>query len=167
MPDPMPPCLRARKTTRLLNGNGLRRGLIAFYVDFTSKVADGRKIPKRKVLDIAKEESGPGSDAKNLRPCRRIRRLRRSTQILAKKSANIADNEEVKVVVFPKENPYGRASFNARAPTAATRNPRARDGGNAQGCAAGGQAARCTGGDTKSQGSRRDVLMMPVLEAGR
>jgi protease-4 len=70
------------------------------YVDFTSKVADGRKLPKDKVLEIAKGRIWTGEDAKGLGLVDELGGFDTALN-LAKKSANIAEREEVKVVVFP------------------------------------------------------------------
>jgi len=72
------------------------------YVDFTGKVADCRKLPKEKVLEIAKGRIWSGQDAKNLglvdEPGGYNEALR-----LAKKAANIPESDEVKLVVYPHE----------------------------------------------------------------
>jgi protease IV len=70
------------------------------YADFTSKVADGRKLPKDKVLEIAKGRIWTGEDAKGLGLVDELGGFDTALN-LAKKSANIAEREEVKVVVFP------------------------------------------------------------------
>ena len=70
------------------------------YVDFTSKVADGRKLPKDKVLEIAKGRIWSGEDAKGLGLVDELGGFDTALN-LAKKSANIAEKEEVKIVVFP------------------------------------------------------------------
>jgi len=72
------------------------------YSDFTSKVAEGRKLPKEKVLEIAKGRIWTGEDAKNLglvdelggypAAIRQIRQL-----------AKFADTEPVQLVAFPKK----------------------------------------------------------------
>lgn len=70
------------------------------YVDFTSKAADGRKLPKEKVLEIAKGRIWSGQDAKNLGLVDELGGYDTALR-LAKKAAGIPDGEDVKVVVYP------------------------------------------------------------------
>lgn len=72
------------------------------YVDFTGKVADGRKLPKEKVLEIAKGRIWSGQDAKNLGLVDELGGYDTALK-LAKKAANIPDGDEVKIVVYPHE----------------------------------------------------------------
>jgi protease-4 len=71
------------------------------YVDFTGKVADGRKLPKEKVLAIAKGRIWSGQDAKNLGLIDELGGYDTALK-LAKKAARIPDGDEVKIVVYPK-----------------------------------------------------------------
>lgn len=71
------------------------------YVDFTSKVADGRKLPKEQVLQVAKGRIWSGEDAKNLNLVDELGGYATALG-LAKKAANIAETEDVNLVVFPK-----------------------------------------------------------------
>jgi protease IV len=71
------------------------------YVDFTSKVADGRKLPKEKVLEIAKGRIWSGQDAKNLGLVDELGGYDVALR-LAKKAINVSEGEEVKVVVYPR-----------------------------------------------------------------
>ncbi len=71
------------------------------YEDFTSKVADGRKLPKEKVLEIAKGRIWSGEDAKGLGLVDELGGLTTALR-LAKKAANIPDTEDVKLQVFPR-----------------------------------------------------------------
>jgi protease-4 len=71
------------------------------YVDFTSKVADGRKLPKEKVLEIAKGRIWSGQDAKNLGLVDELGGYDTALK-MAKKVAGIAESDEVKIVVFPR-----------------------------------------------------------------
>jgi protease IV len=71
------------------------------YVDFTSKVADGRKLPKEKVLEIAKGRIWSGEDAKKLGLIDELGGYD-TALTLAKRSAGIPEAEEVKIVVYPK-----------------------------------------------------------------
>jgi protease IV len=71
------------------------------YEDFTSKVADGRKLPKEKVLEIAKGRIWSGEDAKGLGLVDELGGLTTALR-LAKKAASIPDAEDVKLQVFPR-----------------------------------------------------------------
>ena len=64
------------------------------YVDFTAKVADGRRLPKEKVLEIAKGRIWSGQDAKNLGLVDELGGFDTALN-LAKKAAGIADSEDV------------------------------------------------------------------------
>jgi protease-4 len=72
------------------------------YDDFTSKVADGRKLPKEKVLEIAKGRVWTGEDAKALGLVDELGGYATALK-LAKAAAKIPAGEKVKVAVFPKE----------------------------------------------------------------
>jgi protease-4 len=71
------------------------------YVDFTSKVADGRKLPREKVLEIAKGRIWSGEDAKGLGLVDELGGFDTALS-LAKKAANIGEKEDVKIVPFPR-----------------------------------------------------------------
>jgi protease-4 len=71
------------------------------YVDFTGKVADGRRLPKEKVLEIAKGRIWSGQDAKNLGLVDELGGYDTALR-LAKKAAGIPESDEVKVVVYPR-----------------------------------------------------------------
>ncbi len=71
------------------------------YVDFTGKVADGRKLPKEKVLAIAKGRIWSGKDAKNLGLIDELGGYDTALK-LAKKAAGIPEADDVKIVVYPK-----------------------------------------------------------------
>jgi protease-4 len=71
------------------------------YSDFTGKVAEGRRLPKARVLEIAKGRIWSGEDARNLGLVDELGGL--STALaLAKKAARIPDGEDVTLEVFPK-----------------------------------------------------------------
>jgi protease IV len=72
------------------------------YVDFTEKVAEGRKLPKEKVLEIAKGRIWSGQDAKNLGLVDELGGYETALK-LAKKTAGIPEGDEVKIVVYPRE----------------------------------------------------------------
>jgi protease IV len=78
------------------------------YVDFTGKVADGRKLPKEKVLEIAKGRIWSGQDAKNLGLVDELGGYDTALK-LAKKAANIPESDEVKIVVFPRPKTFVEA----------------------------------------------------------
>lgn len=72
------------------------------YVDFTSKVAEGRKLPKEKVLQVAKGRVWSGEDAKALGLVDALGGYPAALK-LAKELAKIPAGDKVKVAVFPKE----------------------------------------------------------------
>lgn len=71
------------------------------YLDFTSKVADGRNLPKEKVLEIAKGRIWSGADAKNLGLVDELGGYDTALQ-LAKKAAKVPAGDDVKIVVYPR-----------------------------------------------------------------
>jgi protease-4 len=71
------------------------------YVDFTSKVAEGRKLPKEKVLQIAKGRIWSGQDAKNLGLVDELGGYDTALN-LAKKAAGISDGEDVRLIEYPR-----------------------------------------------------------------
>jgi protease-4 len=72
------------------------------YDDFTSKVADGRRLPKQRVLEIAKGRIWTGEDAKNLGLIDELGGFPVALR-LAKKAAGIAETESVRLQVFPRK----------------------------------------------------------------
>jgi protease-4 len=75
------------------------------YVDFTSKVADGRKLPKEKVLEIAKGRIWSGQDAKNLGLVDELGGYDTALK-LAKKAAGVPESDDVKIVVYPRPKTF-------------------------------------------------------------
>jgi protease-4 len=72
------------------------------YVDFTTKVAEGRNLPKEKVLEIAKGRIWSGEDAQRLGLVDALGGF--STALdLAKEAAKIGKDEDVPVVLFPRK----------------------------------------------------------------
>ncbi len=71
------------------------------YVDFTSKVADGRKLPKEKVLAIAKGRIWSGQDAKNLGLVDELGGYDIALK-LTKKAIGVPEGDDVKIVVYPR-----------------------------------------------------------------
>jgi len=137
------------------------------YQDFTRKVADGRKLPQERVLEIAKGRIWSGEDAKVLGLVDELGGFDTALN-LAKKAANIAEKEDVKIVVFPrqktlfesimerggadnsdKEGVGALAAVNEMLKVA---QPVARE-------------LHALGVDRKDEGD--DVLLMPSLEPGR
>jgi protease-4 len=72
------------------------------YADFTSKVADGRRLPKQRVLEIAKGRIWTGEDAKNLGLVDELGGFPVALA-LAKKAARIPATEDVRLELFPKK----------------------------------------------------------------
>lgn len=72
------------------------------YADFTTKVAEGRKLPKEKVLEIAKGRVWSGEDAKALGLVDELGGYAVALR-LAKEAAKIPASEKVRVAVYPKE----------------------------------------------------------------
>ena len=71
------------------------------YVDFTGKVADGRNLPKEKVLEIAKGRIWSGQDAKNLGLVDELGGYDVALK-LTKRAIGISEGDEVKIVVYPR-----------------------------------------------------------------
>jgi protease IV len=72
------------------------------YEDFTSKVADGRRLPKQKVLEIAKGRIWSGEDAKALGLVDELGGFDTALN-LVKKAINVSEKDEVNIVVFPRQ----------------------------------------------------------------
>lgn len=70
------------------------------YDDFTSKVAEGRRLPKSRVLEIAKGRIWTGEDAKALGLVDELGGFATALR-LAKQAAGIPEQEEVKLKLFP------------------------------------------------------------------
>jgi protease-4 len=85
------------------------------YVDFTSKVADGRKLPIEKVLEIAKGRIWSGQDAKNLGLVDELGGYDTALK-LAKKAAGIPISDEVKIVVYPQPKTFFQSVMERRGP---------------------------------------------------
>jgi protease IV len=85
------------------------------YIDFTSKVADGRKLPKEKVLEIAKGRIWSGQDAKNLGLVDELGGYD-TALLLAKQAAKIPEADDVKIVVFPRAKTLLETVLDRRVP---------------------------------------------------
>jgi len=76
------------------------------YEDFTSKVAEGRDIPKERVLEIAKGRVWTGADALRLGLVDELGGFPEAIR-LAKEAAGIDEDVKVKIREFPgKKNPF-------------------------------------------------------------
>ena len=71
------------------------------YVDFTGKVAEGRHLSKERVLEIAKGRIWTGEDAKAIGLVDELGGFDTAIQ-LVKKSIQVPDSEDVKLIVYPK-----------------------------------------------------------------
>ncbi|HLM80025.1 MAG TPA: signal peptide peptidase SppA [Terriglobales bacterium] len=85
------------------------------YVDFTNKVADGRKLPKEKVLEIAKGRIWSGQDAKNLGLVDELGGYDTALK-LAKNAAGVPEGEDVKIVVYPRPKTFYQSVIDRRGP---------------------------------------------------
>ncbi|MGC8793660.1 MAG: signal peptide peptidase SppA, partial [Bryobacteraceae bacterium] len=70
------------------------------YDDFTNKVAEGRRLPKQRVLEIAKGRIWTGEDAKALGLVDELGGFETALR-LAKQAAGIPEKEEVRLKLFP------------------------------------------------------------------
>jgi protease-4 len=75
------------------------------YTDFTSKVAEGRKLDKAKVLEIAKGRIWTGEDALGLGLVDALGGFDVALK-LAKEAAHIPAGDDVKLVVFPRKKSF-------------------------------------------------------------
>jgi protease IV len=85
------------------------------YVDFTSKVADGRRLPKEKVLEIAKGRIWSGQDAKNLGLVDELGGYDTALK-LAKQAAKVPEADDVRIVVFPRAKTLLESMLDRRGP---------------------------------------------------
>jgi protease-4 len=88
----------------------LQVALDHIYAEFTSKVADGRKLPQEKVLEIAKGRVWTGEDAKGLGLVDELGGYDKALA-LCKQAAGIPADGKVKVKVFPRPQPPFAALF--------------------------------------------------------
>jgi protease-4 len=137
------------------------------YEDFTSKVADGRKLPKEKVLEIAKGRIWSGEDAKGLGLVDELGGFDTALN-LAKKSANIAEREEVKIVVFPHKKTLIESILQREGPDNSEKDAAGAAAVMSQMLRVVQPVARemhALGVDANEPGD--DVLLMPAFEPGR
>jgi protease IV len=85
------------------------------YVDFIGKVAEGRKLPKEKVLEIAKGRIWSGQDAKTLGLVDELGGYDTALK-LAKKAAGVPEGDEVKIVVYPRPKSFIETVIERRSP---------------------------------------------------
>jgi protease-4 len=78
----------------------LQAWLDRVYADFTAKVAEGRRLPRERVLQIAKGRIWSGEDARDLGLVDELGGYAVALA-LAKKAAGIPASEEVRIQVFP------------------------------------------------------------------
>ena len=71
------------------------------YDDFTGKVAEGRRLSRERVKEIAKGRIWTGEDAKAIGLVDELGGFDRALE-LVKKAIGVPENDEVKVVVFPQ-----------------------------------------------------------------
>jgi protease-4 len=85
--------------------NKFQQWLDRVYADFTSKVAEGRKLPPAKVSEIAKGRIWTGEDALRLGLVDALGGFDVALK-LAKEAAKISEGDEVNVVVFPRKKSF-------------------------------------------------------------
>jgi len=71
------------------------------YVDFTGKVAEGRNLPKDKVLEIAKGRIWSGQDAKKLGLVDELGGYDTALK-LVKKAIGVSESDDVNLIVYPR-----------------------------------------------------------------
>ena len=79
----------------------LQTSLDRIYEDFTSKVARGRKLPKEKVLEIAKGRVWTGLDAKERGLVDELGGFERALE-LAREAGKIGKDDSIELKVYPK-----------------------------------------------------------------
>jgi protease-4 len=136
------------------------------YVDFTGKVADGRKLPKEKVLEIAKGRIWSGQDAKGLGLIDELGGYDTALK-LAKQAAGIPETDEVKLVVFPKQKTFFQTFIERSTPDSSDREGAksvlVRVIQSVQPVARRAQEV----GITRKESDQDDVLRMPAFEVGK
>lgn len=136
------------------------------YVDFTGKVADGRQLPKEKVLEIAKGRIWSGQEAKNLGLVDELGGYDTALK-LAKKAARIPESDEVKVVVYPRPKTLFEALVQRRGADNSHREAVAQTLARIlQDVQPVAREVEATG-ITRKENDQDDVLKMPEIEVGR
>jgi len=137
------------------------------YVDFTGKVADGRRLPKEKVLEIAKGRIWSGQDAKNLGLVDELGGFDTALK-LAKKAANIPESDEVKIVVYPQEKSIWQALLQRNEADNSDKEAAAQTLARViQEIQPVAKELKAMGISTKKQKEQEEVLEMPELEVGK
>jgi protease-4 len=136
------------------------------YVDFTGKVADGRKLPKEKVLEIAKGRIWSGQDAKNLGLVDELGGYDTALK-LAKRAAKIPESDDIRIVVFPRPKSLLETFIDRR--SADNSDKEAVDQAMARILQDVRPVARelHAVGLTRQEKDQDDVLKMPELEVGK
>lgn len=80
------------------------------YQDFTGKVAEGRKLPLEKVLEVAKGRIWTGEDAKNLGLIDEVGGYDVALK-LAREAAGIAPDANIKLRRFPRQKKFFESLF--------------------------------------------------------
>jgi protease-4 len=139
------------------------------YADFTSKVAEGRHLPKEKVLEIAKGRIWTGEDAKAIGLVDELGGFDTAVQAV-KKAIHLADGDDINLQVFPKR----KKLYELLLPRAAASS---QTDASAQALAAMFQSVRpvaqklhalgISADEDRSQDRGENVLTMPEIEAQR
>lgn len=80
------------------------------YEDFTSKVAEGRRLPKQRVLEIAKGRIWSGEDGKNLGLVDAVGGYAEALA-LVREAAGLPEDAPIRLKVFPKKKSLFEAIF--------------------------------------------------------
>jgi len=88
----------------------LKKEILWIYEQFLAKVADGRNMTKEEVDKIGKGRVWTGNQAKDLGLVDEIGGLSKAIE-LAKKRAGIPEEEEIKLVIWPKKISFFQALF--------------------------------------------------------
>jgi protease-4 len=136
------------------------------YVDFTSKVAEGRKLPKDKVLEIAKGRIWTGEQAKNLGLVDELGGYDTALK-LAKKAAGIPESEEVKIVVYPRPKTFLQILLQRQGPDNSDKEAVAQTLGRILEDVRPVARELHAVGITREEKDQDDVLKMPTIETER
>ena len=136
------------------------------YIDFTSKVADGRKLPKEKVLEIAKGRIWSGQDAKNLGLVDELGGYDTALN-LARKAANIPDGEDVRIIVYPRPKTLLQSLLQRQGPDNSDKEAVAQTLARILEIVQPMARQLDAAGIKSKNEDQEDVLRMPVVEVGR
>ncbi len=136
------------------------------YVDFTGKVAEGRRLPKERVLEIAKGRIWSGQDAKGLGLVDELGGYDVALK-LVKKAIGVSDSDDVKIVVYPRPRTFLESLMQRRgadnSDKEAVSQTLVRILQDVQPVA---RELKVMGITTKEK-DQDDVLQMPAIEAGK